>query len=99
MTKETFINIIDVIASRLLDEKREQGKRYNPFSIKDAGSPDYDIWNMLTNNKKLAKTSATPGKTLLINHFIINKEWYLVDLPGYGYKMITFADTSSAKLP
>jgi GTP-binding protein len=41
--------------------------------------------NMLTNNKKLAKTSSTPGKTLLINHFIINKEWYLVDLPGYGY--------------
>jgi len=41
--------------------------------------------NMLTNNKKLAKTSSTPGKTLLINHFIINKEWYLVDLPGYGF--------------
>ena len=41
--------------------------------------------NMLTNPKKLAKTSATPGKTLLINHFIINKEWYLVDLPGYGF--------------
>lgn len=41
--------------------------------------------NMLTRNKKLAKTSATPGKTLLINHFIINKEWYLVDLPGYGF--------------
>ena len=41
--------------------------------------------NMLCNNKKLAKTSATPGKTLLINHFITNKEWYLVDLPGYGF--------------
>jgi len=41
--------------------------------------------NMLTGRKHLAKTSATPGKTLLINHFIINKEWYLVDLPGYGY--------------
>ena len=41
--------------------------------------------NMLTNNRKLAKTSATPGKTLLINQFIINKEWYLGDLPGYGY--------------
>ena len=41
--------------------------------------------NMLCRNRKLAKTSATPGKTLLINHFIINKEWYLVDLPGYGY--------------
>ena len=41
--------------------------------------------NMLTNNKRLAKTSSTPGKTLLINHFIINNEWYLVDLPGYGF--------------
>ncbi|MCE2742748.1 MAG: ribosome biogenesis GTP-binding protein YihA/YsxC [Fluviicola sp.] len=41
--------------------------------------------NMLTGNKKLAKTSGTPGKTQLINHFLINKEWYLVDLPGYGY--------------
>lgn len=41
--------------------------------------------NMLTKNPKLAMTSATPGKTLLINHFLINKEWCLVDLPGYGY--------------
>ena len=41
--------------------------------------------NMLCRNKRLAKTSATPGKTLLINHFIINREWYLVDLPGYGF--------------
>ena len=41
--------------------------------------------NMLTNRKALAKTSSKPGKTLLINHFIINNEWYLVDLPGYGY--------------
>ena len=41
--------------------------------------------NMLTGQKKLAKTSGTPGKTQLINHFEINKEWYLVDLPGYGF--------------
>lgn len=41
--------------------------------------------NMLTGRNKLAKTSATPGKTMLINHFLINNEWYLVDLPGYGY--------------
>ena len=41
--------------------------------------------NMLCNHKGLAKTSATPGKTLLINHFFINNEWYLVDLPGYGF--------------
>lgn|SRR5690554_764236 len=41
--------------------------------------------NMLTHRKGLAMTSSTPGKTLLINHFLVNDEWYLVDLPGYGY--------------
>ena len=41
--------------------------------------------NMLTNHNGLAMTSSTPGKTLLINHFLINEEWYLVDLPGYGF--------------
>lgn len=41
--------------------------------------------NYLCNNNKLAKTSATPGKTQLINHFVINENWYLVDLPGYGF--------------
>jgi GTP-binding protein len=41
--------------------------------------------NMLTSRKGLAMTSSTPGKTLLINHFLINKSWYIVDLPGYGY--------------
>lgn len=41
--------------------------------------------NMLTGRNGLAKTSATPGKTLLINHFLVNGEWYIVDLPGYGY--------------
>lgn len=45
--------------------------------------------NMLTAKKGLAKTSQTPGKTQLINHFIINDEWYLVDLPGYGYARIS----------
>jgi GTP-binding protein len=41
--------------------------------------------NMLVNHSKLAKTSATPGKTQMINHFLINNAWYIVDLPGYGY--------------
>lgn len=41
--------------------------------------------NMLTGKKGLAQTSSTPGKTLLINHFLVNDEWFLVDLPGYGY--------------
>ena len=45
--------------------------------------------NMLTNHKKLAKTSGKPGKTQLINHFIINENWFLVDLPGYGYAKVS----------
>lgn len=45
--------------------------------------------NMLTNRKSLAKTSGRPGKTQLINHFIVNKSWHLVDLPGYGYAKVS----------
>ncbi len=45
--------------------------------------------NMLCGNSRLAKTSSTPGKTKLINHFIINDSWYLVDLPGYGFAKIS----------
>jgi GTP-binding protein len=51
--------------------------------------------NMLTGNKKLAKTSSTPGKTQLINHFEINEKWYLVDLPGYGYAKVSKTARSS----
>ena len=45
--------------------------------------------NMITGRKDLAKTSSTPGKTQTINHFLINKAWYLVDLPGYGYASVS----------
>lgn len=45
--------------------------------------------NALTNKRKLAKTSSTPGKTQLINHFIIDEQWYLVDLPGYGFAKVS----------
>jgi len=45
--------------------------------------------NMITNHKNLAKTSGRPGKTQLINHFLINKAWFLVDLPGYGYAKVS----------
>src|ERR1700745_569561 len=45
--------------------------------------------NMICGRESLAKVSASPGKTKLINHFIINNEWYLVDLPGYGYAKIS----------
>ena len=45
--------------------------------------------NMLCNNKRLAMTSSKPGKTRLVNHFLINRQWYLVDLPGYGYAKLS----------
>ena len=51
--------------------------------------------NLLTGNKKLAKTSSTPGKTQLINHFVINDQWYLVDLPGYGYAKVSKSSRSN----
>lgn len=71
--------------------------------LPEANKPEYafigrsnvgksSLINALTNRKGLAKTSQTPGKTQLINHFLINNEWYLVDLPGYG-----FARTSKVK--
>ncbi|NVN96172.1 MAG: YihA family ribosome biogenesis GTP-binding protein [Bacteroidetes bacterium] len=51
--------------------------------------------NMLTTNNNLAKTSSTPGKTKLINHFLINNSWYIVDLPGYGYARSSKKDRSN----
>ncbi len=50
------------------------------------------LLNMLTQRKKLAKTSGSPGKTTTINHFLINDNWYLVDLPGYGYAKVSKTD-------
>ena len=72
-------------------------------SLKECPSPDMpeyafigrsnvgksSLINMLCANGGLAKTSATPGKTRLINHFLINSSWYLVDLPGYGYAKVS----------
>jgi len=68
----------------------------NPALCPKDGKPEYafigrsnvgksSLINMLTGKKGLAMTSSTPGKTQLINHFIVNNEWYIVDLPGYGY--------------
>ncbi|MDE6136554.1 MAG: ribosome biogenesis GTP-binding protein YihA/YsxC [Muribaculaceae bacterium] len=54
--------------------------------------------NMLLGRKDLAKTSATPGKTMLINHFIVNDEWALVDLPGYGYAARSKADRAKLEV-
>lgn len=53
--------------------------------------------NLLCDRNKLAKTSSTPGKTQLINHFLINDNWYLVDLPGYGYAKVSKTDRAKWK--
>lgn len=53
------------------------------------------LLNMLTGFKKLAKTSSTPGKTKLINHFLINESWYLADLPGYGFAKVSKTEKKS----
>ena len=53
---------------------------------------------MLCNRNSLAKTSSTPGKTQLINHFVINNDWYLVDLPGYGYAKVSKTERKQFKL-
>lgn len=61
------------------------GNRHEYAFIGRSNVGKSSLINMLTNHSGLAKTSQTPGKTMLINHFLINNEWYIVDLPGYGY--------------
>ena len=64
-----------------------EGTRHEYAFIGRSNVGKSSLINMLTGNSKLAKTSSTPGKTLLINHFLVNDEWYIVDLPGYGFAM------------
>ena len=71
-------------SSTRISEKPKQ--RYPEFAfIGRSNVGKSSLINMLCRNKKLAMTSSTPGKTKLVNHFLINRQWYLVDLPGYGY--------------
>ncbi len=74
--------------------------------LPEANKPEYafigrsnvgksSLINAMTNRKNLAKTSQTPGKTQLINHFLINGEWYLVDLPGYGFAKASKTDRAN----
>ena len=65
--------------------KCPQGSRHEYAFIGRSNVGKSSLINMLTNHSGLAKTSSTPGKTMLINHFLVNNEWYIVDLPGYGY--------------
>jgi len=73
-----------VISNTQLSKCPQDGKPEYAF-IGRSNVGKSSLINMLARNKKLAMTSSTPGKTLLINHFLFNEQWYLVDLPGYGY--------------
>lgn len=79
------INSAEFIISNTNVEKCPAGNLPEYAFIGRSNVGKSSLINMLTKNSKLAMTSSTPGKTLLINHFLINKKWYLVDLPGYGY--------------
>ncbi len=75
----------EFVVSNSRVDKCPSDKRFEFAFIGRSNVGKSSLINMLTGRKNLAMTSATPGKTLLINHFLINAEWYLVDLPGYGY--------------
>lgn len=66
-------------------EKCPSGNRHEYAFIGRSNVGKSSLINMLTNHKGLAMTSSMPGKTVLINHFLVNDEWFIVDLPGYGY--------------
>ncbi len=75
-------------SSRKLDDRpKERLPEFAFIGRSNVGKSS--LINMLCNIKELARTSSTPGKTLLVNHFKINNRWYLVDLPGYGYAKIS----------
>jgi len=94
-----YANILVILRRELCEMIRTATYIISSPDVKDCpktGKPEYafigrsnvgksSLINMLCHNPKLAKTSQKPGKTLLINHFLINDEWYLVDLPGYGF--------------
>ena len=75
----------EFVVSNATVEKCPKPDRYEYAFIGRSNVGKSSLINMLTNNKKLAKTAARPGKTQFINHFLINDMWYMVDLPGYGY--------------
>lgn len=82
-----IINSARFVISNKTSEKCPKECRHEYAFIGRSNVGKSSLINMLTGNKSLAMTSSTPGKTMLINHFLINGEWYIVDLPGYGFAM------------
>jgi len=84
-----IIHSADFVASYTNVEKCPKDNKPEYAFIGRSNVGKSSLINMLVERKKLAKVSSTPGKTQTINHFIINENWYLVDLPGYGYAKIS----------
>lgn len=83
--KDMIINTAQFVTSSATVEKTPQTSGHEYAFIGRSNVGKSSLINMLTGKRKLAMTSSTPGKTTLINHFLINDGWYIVDLPGYGY--------------
>ncbi|MDR2126508.1 MAG: ribosome biogenesis GTP-binding protein YihA/YsxC [Prevotellaceae bacterium] len=90
-----IIKQADFVCSSSKAEQCPQNKLPEYAFIGRSNVGKSSLINMLTNKKKLAKVSSTPGKTRLINHFLINNSWYIVDLPGYGYAKASKTDRRS----
>lgn len=80
-----IINTARFVTSSPTQEKAPADSRHEYAFIGRSNVGKSSLINMLTGRKDLAMTSSTPGKTMLINHFLVNDSWYIVDLPGYGY--------------
>lgn len=91
MTGSTTINDVRFITSQTDVARCPEPDKPEFALIGRSNVGKSSLINMLMQRKKLAKTSATPGKTQTINHFIVNDGWYLVDLPGYGYAQVSKA--------
>jgi len=86
------INTVDFFKSSAKLEQCPEPDKLEYAFVGRSNVGKSSLINMLTNRKQLAKTSGNPGKTKLINHFIVNDDWYLVDLPGYGYAKVSKKD-------
>lgn len=87
-----IINTARFVISNTDHRKCPDDRRHEYAFIGRSNVGKSSLINMLTGRRELAMTSSTPGKTMLINHFLINDSWYIVDLPGYGYARRSKAD-------
>ncbi len=88
--------VFEKSSSKLEECPKTHFKEYAFIGRSNVGKSS--LINLLTNNKKLAKTSGRPGKTQLINHFLIDNQWYLVDLPGYGWAQVSKKEKAKWKV-